>query len=146
MSRQITIKRTELGLGDLTLNDPTNGYFVGDDWVTGGVEWQRYTASPSPWVYGDRVVAQRQTGTDETFLLYVRASTPSGLKAKIQTIATALGQYRYEAIINWDGATYTFVCNGAGDLRYRSNRVDPILHQAGWTALEITLRRDPGLG
>ena len=64
----------------------------------------------------------------------------------MQTIATALSQYRYQMTINWDGATYTFACNGAGELQVRQGRVDPVLHQAGWTALDITVPRDPGLG
>ena len=146
MSRQITIKRTELGLSDLNLNDPANGYFVGDEWLSGGVEWQRFLAAASPWVNGDRIVAQRQVSVDETFLIYIRAATPAGLKTKMNTIATALSQYRYQVTVEWDGATYTYNGNGAGEIRFRQGRVDPVLHKAGWVGVDITVPRDPGLG
>ena len=146
MSRQITITRTELGLGSLNLNDPAAGYYVSDEWSSGGVMWQRWNASGSPWVAGDRVVGQRQIGVDEIFTIYVKASTPAGIKAKIQTLATALGQYRYTLTINWDGATYTYSANGAGEVKVKDDQVDPLLHQAGWIALQITIPRDPGVG
>lgn len=146
MSRQITITRTELSLGDLNLQDPANGYYVSDDWSTGGVMWQRYTASDTPWVAGDRVVGQRRIGVDEVFTVYVKASTPAGLKAKLQTLATALSQYRYTLTINWDGATFTYQANGAGEIRAKGDNVDPQLLAAGWLPVQITIPRDPGVG
>ena len=145
MSRQITITRSELSLADLNLQDPANGYFVGDEWSSGGVMWQHYNASASPWVSGDRVVGQRRIGVEEIFTVYVKASSPSGIKAKIQTITDALSQYRYTVTINWDGAAYTYQGNGAGEVRL-ADTVDPLLHKAGWVALQITVPRDPGIG
>jgi hypothetical protein len=146
MSRQITVTRSELSLSDLTLNNPSAGYYVSDDWSYGGVQWHHYNATSSAWAYGDRVVGQRQTAVDEVFTIYVRASSASALKSYITTIANAFGQYRYTVTINWDGDSYVFAANGAGSVSVSGNKVDPILHAAGWTALQITFPRDPGVG
>lgn len=146
MSRQITITRTELGLGNLNLQDPTNGFYVSDEWKPGGVQWQHFKASESSFVDGARVVGQRRIGVDEIFTVYIYATTPAGLKAKMQTVIDALSQYRYTLTINWDGASYVFQANGAGEVRIKDDAVDPTLHAAGWTQLELTIPRDPGIG
>lgn len=145
MSRQITITRTELGLADLNLNDPAAGYWVSDDWKQGGVVWQRYLASSTAWVNGERTVGQRMAEVNETFTVYVNASTPSAIGNKIQTIATALSQYRYTVTINWDGDIYVYEANGAGEVQRAGGSVDPALHAAGWIALELTIPRQPGV-
>lgn len=146
MSRQITLGRTELGLSALNLQDPTNGYYVSDVWQPGGIQWQRYNAAGSALANGDRVVGQRKVGVDEIFQVYVHAATPSGIKAKVQTIIDALSQFRYTLTITWDGATYNYQANGAGEVRYMDDAIDPVLFQAGWVGLEITIPRDPGNG
>ena len=146
MSRQITIGRTELGLAPLALQDPANGYFVSDVWKPGGVLWQHYNAAGSAWVNGDRIVGQRKIGVDEVFDVYVQASTPAGLKAKIQAIVDALSQFRYTLTVSWDGANHNYQANGAGEIKYLDDAVDPVLHRAGWVGLEITIPRDPGIG
>jgi hypothetical protein len=143
MSRQLTINRTELGLTPLLLNDPDAGYWVLDSWKPGGVIWQRYTASSSPLVDGERVVAQRRTSVDEIVQVAVHASTPGGLKAKVATIAAALAQFRYTFTINWDGYQVTYTANGAGDMGWVEDQVDPVLHRAGWVVLELTIPRQP---
>jgi hypothetical protein len=143
MSRQITISRDELGAAHLDLNNPSAGYYVSDDWRPGATEWQRYTATPSAWTNGERVVGQRKLSKEEIFTIYVHASTPAGLAAKIATIHEALAQFRYTLTIEWDGATTTYNANGAADIRYVDEKMDPILHVNGWAALEITIPRDP---
>lgn len=144
MSRQITIGRDELDLDPLNLNDPEAGYYVSDNWTNGGVVWQRYNAAASPWVHGDRVVGQRMTAVEETFTVYVYAPDPTDLRAKIETIAEALSQYRYTLDITWDGDEYNYTANGAGELHH-ADAVDPVLHRAGWVALQLTIPRDPGV-
>lgn len=145
-SRQVTIGRAGLSLADLNLNDSTAGYYVTDNWVTGGQHWQHYNASPSAWVNGDRVVGQRLQSVTEVFDVYIWASTPAGLKAKIQTIATAISQLRYTLTINWDGDSYSFTANGAGDIDIQAGGIDPDMHANGWTQVTITIPRDPSIG
>lgn len=146
MSRQITITRTELGLGPLNLQDPANGFYVSDKWKPGAIKWQRFEAAGSAWVDGERVVGQRKIGVDEIFTIYVYASTPAGIKAKVQTVLDAISQYRYTLTINWDGDSHVFQANGAGELKYEGDDIDPTLHAAGWQPIELTIPRDPGLG
>lgn len=145
-SRQIVIGRTGLSLADLNLNDPANGFYVSDNWTSGGQTWQRYNAKSSAWVNGDRVVGQRIMEQTEVFDIYIYASTPAGLKAKVQTLATALSQMRYSLVICWDGDTHTYTANGAGDLEIQTGGMDPDFHRAGWLTVTITITRDPTIG
>lgn len=145
-SRQVTIGRTGLGLADLNLDDPTNGFYVSDNWTPGGQTWQRYNATPSAWVNGDRVVGQRMIEQTEVFDVYINATTPAELKAKVQTIATALSQMRYTLTINWDGDSHSYTANGAGDFDIAQGGMDPDLHSIGWLTMTITITRDPSIG
>lgn len=142
MSRQITIGRFELGLPDLLLNDPTNGYYVSDEWSQGGVVWQRYEAASSPFANGETVVAQRKQNSDEIFTIYLNANDPADYQTKIDEIREAFSQYRYYIIIDWDGYAYSYEAAGAADIT-RAGNVDPILHRAGWHAFQITVPRLP---
>ena len=145
-SRQITIGRAGLSLADLDLNDPANGFYVSDNWTPGGQTWQRYNATPTAWTNGDRVVGQRLLEENEIFDIYINASTPAGLKAKVQTLATALSQLRYSLVINWDGDSHTYTANGAADIVIQSGGMDPDLHRAGWLTVTVTISRDPSIG
>jgi hypothetical protein len=146
MSRQISVSRSEHGLSPLNLNDPEAGYYVSDEWSTGGIVWQRYNATSSPWVNGDRIVGQRLSNVDEIFTIYVHGANAADLKLKIETVIAAFSQYRYSLTINWDGATFNFMANGAADVKAKSDNIDPVLWAAGWHALEITVPREPGNG
>lgn len=143
MSRQITITRTELGLSSLNLNDPTNGLFVSDDWRPGGVVWERYEASTSPFAHGTTIVAQRKINQDEIFTIYINALSSATYNARLSEIKEALSQFRYDITINWDGKSVSYGAVGAGDIVYEGDRVDPVLHRAGWHAFTITIPRRP---
>jgi hypothetical protein len=143
MSRQITITRTELSLEDLDLNDPTNGYFVSDDWRPGGVTWERYEASTSPFAHGSTIVAQRKVNQDEIFTVYINALDPEDYQDLLDALREALSQFRYFLTINWDGKIVTYEAVGAGDIVAEGDRVDPILHRAGWHPFTITIPRRP---
>lgn len=143
MSRQITISRDELSLDGLDLNDPTNGLFVSDDWRPGGVTWERYEASTSPFAHGSTIVAQRKVNQDEIFTVYINALNPITYADRLDTLKEALSQFRYFITINWDGKISTYEAVGAGDLVAEGDRVDPILHRAGWHPFTITIPRRP---
>ena len=146
MARQITISRVELGMAPLELQDPDNGFYVSDEWKTGATQWQRYNAAGSAWVEGERIIGQRRISVDEIFTIYIHAGSAASMKTKENLVHQALSQYRYDFTISWDGADYNFTGNGAADIRRADDKVDPIMLKNGWSALEITIPRDPGNG
>jgi hypothetical protein len=143
MSRQVSITRSELALGELNLNDPTNGYYVSDDWRPGGVTWERYEAATSPFANGNTIVAQRKVNEDEIFTIYINAIDYTVYNTRLDALKLALSQFRYNLTINWDGNPITYEAVGAGDLVYEGDQVDPVLHKAGWHAFTITIPRRP---
>lgn len=143
MSRQISVSRTELSLPPLTLNDPTNGYFVSDDWKPGGVLWERYESTPSPFAHGSTVVAQRKTNIDEVFTVYVFAKDQTSYTNKVEALREAFAQFRYTVTITWDYRTTVFNAVGAADIRVADDQADPVLHRAGWHAFQVTFPRQP---
>lgn len=143
MSRQITISRDELSLTPLNLNDPTNGFYVSDDWRPGPTGWQRYEASTSPFAHGSTIVAQRKVNQDEVFTVYIYAPDSTSLNTRLNTLRAALAQFRYTLTINWDGKPVVYDAVGAGDIAVEGDRVDPVLHRAGWHPYTITIPRKP---
>lgn len=143
MSRQITISRTELSLSPLNLNDPTNGYFVSDDWKPGGVMWERYESATSPFSHGSTVVAQRKLNVDEIFTVYVFAKDQTTYTNRVQALRNAFAQFRYTVSVTWDYQTVVYDAVGAGDIQVANDTADPVLHRAGWHAFQITFPRQP---
>jgi len=143
MSRQITIFRDELSLSPLDLNDPTNGFYVSDDWRPGGVTWERYEASTSPFAHGSTIVAQRKVNQDEIFTVYINALDTATYFNKLDELKEALAQFRFFFTIEWDCKSVTFEAVGAGDIVSEGDRVDPVLHRAGWHPFTITIPRRP---
>ena len=143
MSRQITISRDELGLDPLDLHDLSAGFLVSDEWKPGGVLWQRFNSNGSAWVHGERLVGQRKIGVDEIFTIYISGGDAAGVRTRYLELVAALSQFDYTFTVEWDGAVFEFVANGAAEIHTKEDAVDPLLMLNGWQAYEITIPRRP---
>lgn len=96
------VTRTELGLAELALEDPVNGYSI-VRMGPGAASWRRETVT-SPYCHGDTLVAAVRDAQIAPLTVRVRADTPTTLDTRLATLLEAFSQYEYYTGIITDGA------------------------------------------
>lgn len=110
ISMQVTITRTLLSLGDLSLNDHTNFYAAPSS--PAAVTWQR-TSVTSPFVDGDITVHRRRGNVTEEMLFEVLGTSQSNLQANLDTLIEAFSQDSFTITVTFAGTSYAWACEAA---------------------------------
>lgn len=113
MSRSVLINRAGLGLGNLQLWAPPT-YITPDGVFGSGQTVQRRVTSESPMVggrYASSIVEDQRVGN---LAVHVGSPNEAGLQALVQTVITAMTQFRYTLAWQWGGLSGTWQCE-AGD-------------------------------
>jgi hypothetical protein len=171
MARQITIDRTSIGLEPLQLQSPENGLYLSNEYSPAKIQWQRYEASTSPFVNGERIIAQRKINDETIFKIHMKVPEdqvfpvldeegfqlldPITLEPLTTTITKnqsyqqkfielhqALSQTRFEYTVDINGIEYKYYAMGAAE-------IEPIVEEgladAGWLSFVITIPTQPYL-
>lgn len=152
MNRQITIKRDSIGLEPLNLQDPLKGLYLSNEFSAPQIQWQRYEATPSPFVNGERIIAQRKTNDETIFRMHMNINgvgSETILKTKNEIyqekfaeLHQALSQQRFEYTVEINGLEYTYYAMGAADIE---PVVEEALAEAGWLSFVISIPTQPYL-
>jgi len=152
MSRQITINRDSIGLEPLILHNPQKGFYLSDEFSPSSISWQRYEASTSPFVNGERIIAQRKTNDETIFRLHLDVNglkSEAILKSKNEIyqerfieLHQALSQKRFDYTVEWEGIVEVYNAAGAADIE---KVLDPVLTRAGWVSFVISIPTSPFL-
>lgn len=133
----VTVTRTELGLGDLEINDGTT-YICTPKLDPGAVSYRREQVK-SPFVDGTFTISRVKDQTEFQLVVDVLGSTHSAMQSAVGTLIDAMTQDEFTLKVVIDGATYSWTCE-AGD------------YAMGWsnahfastrTAVAFTLPRKP---
>lgn len=111
MSRSILVTRTELGLANLQLSQE-GLYYLPDGSFGPGETSQRRVTSESPQVngrYPSSIIEGSRSGNVSVHVL----SDLSNLQANVQTVITAMTQFRYTLAWQFDGLSGTWQCEKA---------------------------------
>ena len=106
------VTRSQLGLGNLDINDHTTYAIAGPAIMGGGTAWDRKTVN-APWVDGDITVARRRQNVMEQLLVYVAGSDQSTLMSNLRTLRDAFTQDRYTLQITVGSAQNAWDCEAA---------------------------------
>lgn len=123
------VTRSELGLGNLDLNDQTNYRAAGNELNPGAVQWRREVVN-SPFVHGGVVMDAVRDTTQGTLSLYAYGTTIPQLKSNVDTAVEAFSQDEYKVVFTHEGATWTWLCTQAD-------------YETGFTTFHLGARMTP---
>lgn len=112
ISLSAKVTRTDLGLGDLDINDSTNYRIAGPSVMEGTTSWERNQVS-SPWVEGDITISRRRGNVTSQLAIYVNADTIGDMMSKTRTLVDAFTQNRFTLQINMGTAVNQWDCEAA---------------------------------
>lgn len=143
---QMTITRTLLSLGDITIdNDPEDTYQFGE-FTGSGLQWDR-TSVTSPWVHGRRLRSVRRSPSTLTGELYVvspLSATPTTHDEALDTLLDALSQFTWTlSIQSSDGSNtrlWQYTCEPADATPGESRMVDA---RNRWTTVQVSIPHAP---
>lgn len=106
------VTRTELGLGDLDLNDEVNFQF-GRGIEVGRLTWRKDVVT-SPYVHGRFPVREVKDAVESKITIYVLGTDHATLSTNIGVLIGAFTeQYQYELQIIVEGQSYSWLCERA---------------------------------
>lgn len=106
------VSRTQLGLGNLDINDHTKYVLAGPLAFSGAVQWNR-TQVEAPWVDGQITTERHRVNTTETLAVYVAGSSMADLDANLGTLIAAFQQDRFTFQLVVGGANHAWDCEAA---------------------------------
>lgn len=106
------VTRTELALGNLTLNDSTYRVIRQAGWGPGDIEWDRQTVE-SPFIHGDFLVNAKKTQVTAPLGIRVTGSSRTDCQNKLATLLRAFEQFSYFISFTLEGVTWTWLCQPA---------------------------------
>jgi len=106
------VTRTDLGLGDLNINDTTKYRIAGPSVMDGTTAWERNQVT-SPWVEGDITISRRRGNVTSQLNIYVTGSTIGDMLANIRTLVDAFTQNRFTVQINMGTSVNQWDCEAA---------------------------------
>lgn len=143
----VVVKRTELALADLALEDASGGYQV-VDFGAGAVTWRRQTAT-SPLVAGEQLVAAVKEQRTLSLAVRTKGPTSVSLNSRMQTMCRAFEQFSYELHITLDSVVFAYSCQPADYVPLDSaDTVDKygLMVKVQTTRFEISVHPSPLLG
>jgi hypothetical protein len=107
----LQITRTELGLGNLELEDPANGYQV-VSFGPGATSWRRDTVN-SPYVHGSTLINAVMDLQIAPLVVRVKGVTATQKESRLGVLIDALSQFLYGIGSIIDGVSYVWICQPA---------------------------------
>lgn len=104
-----SVTRTDLGLGDLTLN--TDDLKI-TEWGPGIVSWRRQKVS-SAYVHGDFATSLVKEQVESPLGIRATGSSMTDCWNKIGTLIEAFSQFSYTLAVVIEGTTFTYECEAA---------------------------------
>lgn len=106
------VTRTALGLGDLAVHDPENGYRISSEIAFNVITWRREQVQ-SPYVAGKITVGRVLDAVDTTVAVEVTAANHATLQARVATLIEAFTQDLFYMTFTLDGTEYKWKCEAA---------------------------------
>jgi hypothetical protein len=139
LSYQVT--REELGLGNLELQDPANGYEV-VRFGPGAMAWNRQTVK-SPFIHGEVLVGATMGLETAPLTVRVRASTAAALDSRLAVLLAAFSQFAYFAGADINGQPYIWACQPADWSVGENGEFNKFHVMAKIAEVSLSIPRDP---
>lgn len=106
------VTRTELGLGNLSLNDSSYKMDHPEEGWLESIQWEKHTVR-SPFYHGEFLVNAVKKQTSVTPRILVFGSSISDVHTKVNTLLATFAQFSYDLAYAKDTTEYTFSCQPA---------------------------------
>lgn len=135
-----SVTRTELGLADLSLENPGSYRVVSAG--PGSVSWRRRVAA-SPYCHGEALVSAVKEEVTQALVVRVYGSTAADLNTKTAALLRAFDQFDYRLSLTIDGVTSTWACQPANYSPMGRGELEPNLLRARMQAYALEIPRNP---
>jgi len=113
VATSLTLGRTSLGLGDLTI--APGGVYDFDNVATSGISWSRVTVT-SPWTHGRRLRSATKdvkSITADLFVISALSDDPSTHDGRLVTLLAALDQFAWTFSVSSGSLVRQWACEPA---------------------------------
>jgi hypothetical protein len=145
MAISVTLTRTLLGLGNLSLANAASDPIQFGEFVGNGITWSRL-ASTSPWIDGERLRAasrQQSSLTGEFYIVTALSTAPATHDGHLDDLLAALGQFAWQLSITISSGgtlTRTYDCEPADVTPDESYNMADTFR---WTTVKVTIPHAP---
>lgn len=138
------VKRTELSMSDLVLNNPPTYRIVDPNPGPGSLAWVRRVVT-SPYVHGNTLVGAVKDEMEVALTVAVGGSTFTAIDAAVGTLIEAFSQFDYQLHLEFDGMPFTYNCQPANwtSSTRGDGSVDLADLRAGWQVYSFRIPRHP---